>query len=93
MKQTLLAILLLMSAQVSAQVRQETVLTDGWQFSHDGESWQSVRVPHDWAIAGPFDKKWDLQRVAIEQNGETEATAVPTPSCSSTAPCRSPPSS
>ena len=74
MKQTLLAILLLMSAQVSAQVRQETVLTDGWQFSHDGESWQSVRVPHDWAIAGPFDKKWDLQRVAIEQNGETEAT-------------------
>ena len=74
MKQTFLAILLLMSAQVSAQVRQETVLTDGWQFSRDGESWQSVRVPHDWAIAGPFDKKWDLQRVAIEQNGETEAT-------------------
>ena len=33
-----------------------------------------MRVPHDWAIAGPFDKKWDLQRVAIEQNGETEAT-------------------
>ena len=31
-------------------------------------------MPHDWAIAGPFDKKWDLQNVAIEQNGETEAT-------------------
>ena len=74
MKQTFLAILLLMSAQVSAQVRQETVLTDGWQFSQDGQNWQSVRVPHDWAIAGPFNKKWDLQRVAIEQNGETEAT-------------------
>ena len=74
MKQTILALLLLMSAQVSAQVRHETVLTDGWQFSHDGRDWQSVRVPHDWAIAGPFDKKWDLQRVAIQQNGETEAT-------------------
>ena len=31
-------------------------------------------MPHDWAIAGPFDKKWDLQKVAIEQNGEKEAT-------------------
>ena len=37
-------------------------------------SWQTVSVPHDWAISGPFDKKWDLQTVAIEQNGETEAT-------------------
>jgi beta-galactosidase len=33
-----------------------------------------VCIPHDWAIAGPFEKKWDLQKVAIEQNGETEAT-------------------
>ena len=31
-------------------------------------------MPHDWAISGPFDKKWDLQRVAIEQNGETVPT-------------------
>lgn len=54
--------------------RHETQLRDGWQFSHDGENWQPVTIPHDWAIAGPFDKKWDLQTVAIEQNGETEAT-------------------
>jgi beta-galactosidase len=33
-----------------------------------------VSIPHDWAINGPFDKKWDLQFVAIEQNGETEKT-------------------
>ncbi len=45
-----------------------------WSFSQDGKSWESVTVPHDWAISGPFDKKWDLQVVAIEQNGETEAT-------------------
>ena len=45
-----------------------------WDFSHDGKSWEKVAVPHDWAIAGPFDKKWDLQMVAIEQNGETEKT-------------------
>lgn len=45
-----------------------------WQFSHDSIHWQSVTVPHDWSIKGPFDKKWDLQMVAIEQNGESEKT-------------------
>ncbi len=61
-------------ASMMAQHRMETVLSDGWQFSHDKQTWQTVTVPHDWAIGGPFDKKWDLQRVAIEQNGEKEAT-------------------
>lgn len=45
-----------------------------WQFSRDSLHWQTVRIPHDWAIAGPFDKKWDIQYVAIEQNGEKEKT-------------------
>ena len=58
----------------SAQPRQEVLLSDGWQFSRDKQQWETVRIPHDWAIAGPFDKKWDLQKVAITQNGETEPT-------------------
>lgn len=45
-----------------------------WEFSRDSLQWTPVSIPHDWAIAGPFDKKWDLQNVAIEQNGETEKT-------------------
>ena len=49
-------------------------LTDDWLFSRDMTSWQTVSIPHDWAISGPFDKKWDLQVVAIEQNGEKEPT-------------------
>ena len=57
-----------------AQPRQEITLTDDWQFSRDKQQWQTVSVPHDWAISGPFDKKWDLQKVAITQNGETEPT-------------------
>ena len=36
------------------------------------KEWQTVRVPHDWAIYGPFDRANDLQSVAIEQNGEKE---------------------
>ena len=60
------------TAIANAQQRQMLTLTEGWQFSRDNASWKSVNIPHDWAIAGPFDKKWDLQYVAIEQNGEKE---------------------
>lgn len=51
---------------------QEVNLQQGWLFSRDSLHWQSVAIPHDWAISGPFDKKWDLQYVAITQNGEKE---------------------
>lgn len=74
MKSNALLLLLLFAGSIFGQTRREITLTDGWQFSRDKTSWQSVRVPHDWAISGPFDKKWDLQTVAIEQNGETEKT-------------------
>lgn len=45
-----------------------------WQFAKDSIDWQHVRIPHDWAIYGPFDRAYDLQKVAVEQNGETEET-------------------
>ncbi len=71
-----LFLLSLLTAAVGMQAqRTETLLSHDWQFQRDGDAqWQTVSVPHDWAIAGPFDKKWDLQRVAIVQNGEKEAT-------------------
>ena len=74
MRRKLLAVSLAAVFSASAQTRQEITLSDNWSFSHDKQSWETVCVPHDWAIAGPFDKKWDLQKVAIEQNGEKEAT-------------------
>ena len=74
MKIKLLTLALLCTLAGQAQPRQEINLQDNWQFSHDRQSWQTVSVPHDWAIGGPFDKKWDLQVVAIEQNGEKEPT-------------------
>ena len=73
-RQKLLTIAMLIATATALAQRQEINLRDGWQFSQDKQTWQTVSVPHDWAISGPFDKKWDLQRVAIEQNGETEAT-------------------
>ena len=74
MKRVLLALSVLSATLTYAQQRHEIMLLDNWQFSRDGQSWQSVTIPHDWAISGPFDKKWDLQVVAIEQNGEKQAT-------------------
>ena len=80
MKKSIVLILFLCHITVFAQQRKAVLLQDDWQFARElpGETgtlqWETVRVPHDWAISGPFDKKWDLQTVAIEQNGEKEAT-------------------
>ena len=48
----------------------DTILTGGWKFSKDpthtlaaegidfdDSAWETVRVPHDWAISGPFNPK------------------------------------
>lgn len=79
-------LLLMISSQIYAQTPRSTVvLKDNWKF-HKGEDkkayqvvfndakWQSVSVPHDWAIYGPFDKEIDKQTIAIVQNGEEVAT-------------------
>ena len=70
---TFMTLALALSTLCQAQSR-KVINLPSWDFSRDGKSWQQVAVPHDWAISGPFDKKWDLQMVAIEQNGETEKT-------------------
>ncbi|WP_217278655.1 sugar-binding domain-containing protein [Hymenobacter sp. BRD67] len=79
------ALLLAASLPAAAQSRQETLLNTNWKFTKgdqpDGAKpelndaqWQTVRIPHDWAISGPFDGKNDLQAVKIEQNNEQQAT-------------------
>ena len=66
-------LLLALPLAATAQPRQSMNLKN-WQFSRDSISYSAVTIPHDWAINGPFDKKHDLQFVAIEQNGEKEKT-------------------
>ena len=72
-KLTLLSVALAANA-LSASAQSTTLNLKTWQFSRDSINYSPVTVPHDWAINGPFDKKWDLQNVAIVQNGETEKT-------------------
>lgn len=64
---------------ISAAARKEISLSGEWQFAKVDSNgiagkWQTVRVPHDWAIHEPFSRDNDLQIVAVEQNGETEKT-------------------
>ena len=77
---------LLFSASVLLMAQSsEKLLLSGWRFHQgaaqgaeaagfDDSKWQQVSIPHDWAISGPFSKEIDKQVVAIEQNGEKEAT-------------------
>jgi beta-galactosidase len=72
----------LYSDTLSAQIRKEYVLDDNWKFTKgdikngqatalNDKGWETVTVPHDWAIKGPFNGNNDVQNVQIVQNGET----------------------
>lgn len=87
MKKITLSLLVLFCVTVlqAQTAREEFLLEKNWKFSKgdypdaiqnnfNDKTWQSVTVPHDWAIYGPFDRKHDLQEVAVTQNGETKAT-------------------
>ena len=69
MKRICTLLLLAAISLVAYAQRTETLLRD-WTFNGK----EQVRIPHDWAITGPFDRSIDLQVVAILQNGETEAS-------------------
>ena len=71
-------------AFLQAQVRTEQTLEKGWKFTREDNAefaspayndskWQSVTVPHDWAVYGPFSINNDKQEMAITQDGQTEA--------------------
>lgn len=61
--------------------RQTIVLRKGWKFAKgdfpeapsrafDDSAWQSVRLPHDWAIAGPFDPQASGETGKLPWKGE-----------------------
>ncbi len=67
-----------------AQVRTQQTFEKGWKFTREDQTdfstvgfddteWESVVVPHDWAIYGPFDINNDRQNMAIAQDGHTDA--------------------
>jgi len=80
-----LFVMLLIPLSLVSQTREIITLTENWKFQRgaicnafekdfNDSSWETVPVPHDWAIYGPFDKEVDKQLVAISQNKESKAT-------------------
>ncbi|MEG1617469.1 MAG: DUF4982 domain-containing protein [Bacteroidales bacterium] len=68
----------------NAQTRDSLLLEKNWKFtkgdyptafekSFNDKKWQTVTVPHDWAIYGPFSWDNDLQETAIKQDGQSAA--------------------
>jgi beta-galactosidase len=62
------------------ELRQVQYVKNGWKFFHgpapgaetggfDDSGWETVRVPHDWAIGGPFSRENDLQRTSVIEDG------------------------
>ena len=81
MKRTSFAILIglfCLFPALFSQVRSEFLLEKNWKFTREDSpefinptfndsKWQSVTVPHDWAIYGPFSSQNDKQEVAIAE--------------------------
>lgn len=61
--------------------RNITLLDSDWKFNkadnslfaqkdYEDKNWERVNIPHDWAIAGPFDMTIDTQKVMVIEDGE-----------------------
>ena len=83
MRKILVGICVLSCVLSNAQ-RTEVLLEKGWKFTREDNAqfseidvkdckWESVVVPHDWAIYGPFSSQNDKQHGAILQDGQKEA--------------------
>lgn len=80
-KATAVFALVMMTLPAWAEGREVLRLREGWQFTredspafkepdYNASKWQTVEVPHDWAIYGPFDPEIDKQFLAISQDGQ-----------------------
>ena len=81
----ILIVFLIFTQTFFSQIREVKDLDTNWKFhkgaienafqvNFDDSKWETVTVPHDWAIKGPFNKEIDKQIVAIVQNGEKVAS-------------------
>lgn len=77
-------VFLFMAYTQITNAREHYLLEKNWKFTRidnnsnkdkkiDDSSWQTVTIPHDWAIYGPFSAENDLQKTAIQQDGQTNA--------------------
>jgi len=76
----LLSLATVPSVSVAANLARRTAFNDGWRFlqgdaagaeqsGFDDAGWRKVRLPHDWAIAGPFDRSLNPHTGALPVSG------------------------
>jgi len=64
--------------------RKTVLLDEDWKFTlgeipnaaainYNDSAWETVCVPHDWAITKPFDLNQDMQWVQVKEDGDKEA--------------------
>ncbi len=77
-----LSLLIFLFTEGIAKGREIILLEKGWLFQKQdprfGVSetclpWDTVNIPHDWAISGPFDLNQDMQLVQVIEDGDKEA--------------------
>jgi len=84
MRRTILFICFLLFAITLYAQRKVVLLDRDWKFikadpphavllNYDDRAWETVAVPHDWAIKGPFDKMIDAQTVTVSEDGEKKS--------------------
>jgi len=71
----------MLPSSITAPVGQPSDFNDGWRFMrfeldesaaiprYDDSGWQQVRLPHDWAITGPFDPDGDGSTARLPWRG------------------------
>lgn len=71
-------------AQSTKNIRTVQLLDTNWKFINEevkggelsdlnADNWQTVEVPHDWAISGAFDETNDMQVVQVTEDGDKVA--------------------
>ncbi len=82
---TLILMILSTGVLFAESPRKVETLETGWKFynadettaqniAFDDSKWESVRVPHDWAIGKNFDMNIDFQMVQVWQDGDRKKT-------------------
>ena len=79
----IICLLVTLSIYSQSETRKTILLDEGWKFSlgenvaasalnYNDSTWETVTVPHDWAIRKPFDLNQDMQWVRVKEDGDKE---------------------
>ena len=79
---TILILFIGVSQTVFSQGRKAYLLTDNWKFckgdikgaesyQFNDKNWESVSIPHDWAITGPFNLNNDVKTIPVNSDSRS----------------------